>query len=179
MLYKRTGFFDVCPVSMMIMLGNVDWLSSVSEFLTQFSSDFLGLFDHLSRFEGRGRVLLCACVEIICALSLRFVKFALFAIELRKNEFGCNFFMEREKSLSTGRFFWCFKESNFFYSSTPPSDSPGPSRNAECSNCKLLLGKIKILEATMKMYMHPVQHTLNSIALLHEVYNDIGKLGLE
>nr|GEW26323.1 UBN2 domain-containing protein [Tanacetum cinerariifolium] len=30
---------------------------------------------------GRGRVLLCTCVEIICALSLRFVQFALFAIE--------------------------------------------------------------------------------------------------
>ncbi|GJV08085.1 hypothetical protein Tco_1345741 [Tanacetum coccineum] len=28
--------------------------------------------------------------------------------------------------------------------STPPSYSPGPSRNAECSNCKLLLGKIKL-----------------------------------
>ncbi|GJX65323.1 hypothetical protein Tco_0299666 [Tanacetum coccineum] len=28
--------------------------------------------------------------------------------------------------------------------STPPSDLPGPFRNAECSNCKLLLGKIKL-----------------------------------
>nr|GFC01173.1 hypothetical protein [Tanacetum cinerariifolium] len=38
---------------------------------------------------------------------------------------------------------------------TPPSDSPGPSmplsdslrpsRNVECSNCKLLIGKIKVL----------------------------------
>ncbi|GKC31273.1 hypothetical protein Tco_1038567, partial [Tanacetum coccineum] len=35
--------------------------------------------------------------------------------------------------------------------STPPSYSPGPSRNAECSNCKLLLGKIKVLEATVEM----------------------------
>ncbi|GJW59203.1 RNA-directed DNA polymerase, eukaryota, reverse transcriptase zinc-binding domain protein [Tanacetum coccineum] len=63
--------------------------------------------------------------------------------------------------------------------STPPSDSPRPSRNAECSNCKLLLGKIKVLEATTEMYMHPEQHTLNLTALLHEVYNDMGKLGLE
>ncbi|GJV87408.1 hypothetical protein Tco_1531346 [Tanacetum coccineum] len=63
--------------------------------------------------------------------------------------------------------------------STPPSDSLGPSRNAECSNCKLLLGKIKVLKATLEMYMHPEQHTLNSTALLHKVYNDIGKLGLE
>ncbi|GJU27484.1 hypothetical protein Tco_1166105, partial [Tanacetum coccineum] len=63
--------------------------------------------------------------------------------------------------------------------STPPSDSPRPSRNAECSNCKLFLGKIKVLEATIEMYMHPEQHTLNSTTLLHEVYNDMGKLGLE
>ncbi|GKC20913.1 hypothetical protein Tco_1023063 [Tanacetum coccineum] len=28
--------------------------------------------------------------------------------------------------------------------STPPSDSSRPSRNAECSNYKLLLGKIKV-----------------------------------
>ncbi|GJT59470.1 hypothetical protein Tco_1003003 [Tanacetum coccineum] len=74
-------------------------------------------------------------------------------------------------------------------SSTPPRYSPGAStpqsyssvtsRNAECSNCKHLLGKIKVLEATVEMYMHPEQHTLNSTALLHEVYNDMGKLGLE
>ncbi|GJW34121.1 hypothetical protein Tco_0054153 [Tanacetum coccineum] len=63
--------------------------------------------------------------------------------------------------------------------STPQSYSPGPSRNAECSNCKHLFEKITVLEATMEMYMHPEQHTLNSAALLHEVYNDMGKLGLE
>ncbi|GJT26024.1 RNA-directed DNA polymerase, eukaryota [Tanacetum coccineum] len=49
----------------------------------------------------------------------------------------------------------------------------------ECSNCKHLLGKITVLEATVEMYMHPEQHTLNSTALLHEVYNDMGKLDLE
>ncbi|GJT56351.1 hypothetical protein Tco_0991405 [Tanacetum coccineum] len=63
--------------------------------------------------------------------------------------------------------------------STPQSYSLGPSRNAECSNCKHLLVKITVLEATVEMYMHSEQHTLNSTALLHEVYNDIGKLGLE
>ncbi|GJY96479.1 hypothetical protein Tco_0513389 [Tanacetum coccineum] len=57
--------------------------------------------------------------------------------------------------------------------STPQSYSPGTSRNAECSNCKHLLGKITVLEATVEMYMHPEEHTLNSAALLHEVYNDI------
>ncbi|GKD36429.1 hypothetical protein Tco_1251938 [Tanacetum coccineum] len=63
--------------------------------------------------------------------------------------------------------------------STPQSHPSGTSRNAWCSNFKHLLGKIKLLEATLKMYMHPEQHTRNSTALLHEVYNDMGNLGLE
>nr|GEX02081.1 hypothetical protein [Tanacetum cinerariifolium] len=74
-------------------------------------------------------------------------------------------------------------------SSTPPHYSPGASttqsyslgtlRNVECSNCKYLLDKITVLEATVDMYMHPEQHTFNSAALFHEVYNNIGKLDLE
>nr|GEU73719.1 hypothetical protein [Tanacetum cinerariifolium] len=73
-------------------------------------------------------------------------------------------------------------------SSTPPRYSPrastaqsyssGTSRNADCSNCKHLLGKITVLEATVEMYMHPEQHTVNSAALFHEVYNNLRKLGL-
>ncbi|GKE72969.1 hypothetical protein Tco_1535010 [Tanacetum coccineum] len=61
----------------------------------------------------------------------------------------------------------------------PPSYSLGTSRNAECSNCKHLLDKITVLEATVDMYMHPEQHTVNSAALFHEVYNNMGKLDLE
>nr|GEV54913.1 hypothetical protein [Tanacetum cinerariifolium] len=74
-------------------------------------------------------------------------------------------------------------------SSTPSRYSPGAStsqsyflgtsRNAECSNCKHLLDKITVLEATVDMYMHPEQHTVNSSALFHEVYNNMGKLDLE
>nr|GEU47845.1 leucine-rich repeat protein [Tanacetum cinerariifolium] len=60
--------------------------------------------------------------------------------------------------------------------STSVSYSPRSSRNAKYLNCKLLLGRIKVLEATVEMYMHPEEHTLNSTALLHEVYNDMGKL---
>nr|GEW19954.1 hypothetical protein [Tanacetum cinerariifolium] len=73
--------------------------------------------------------------------------------------------------------------------STPPSYSSGPStlpnyssgssRNAECSNCKHLRGKISILKAIMNMHMHPEQHTVNSAALLHEVLNEMEKLDLE
>ncbi|GJU27885.1 hypothetical protein Tco_1166506 [Tanacetum coccineum] len=41
-------------------------------------------------------------------------------------------------------------------------------RESECSNCKHLLDKITVLEATVDMYMHPEQHTVNSAALFHE-----------
>ncbi|GJU85836.1 hypothetical protein Tco_1293382 [Tanacetum coccineum] len=73
--------------------------------------------------------------------------------------------------------------------STPPSYSSGPltppnyylgsSRNAKCSNCKHLRGKISVLKATIEMHMHPEQHTVNSAALFHEVLNEIEKLDLE
>ncbi|GKE13085.1 hypothetical protein Tco_1416636 [Tanacetum coccineum] len=63
--------------------------------------------------------------------------------------------------------------------STPPNYSPGSSRNAECSNCKHLRGKISVLKATLDMHMHPKQHTVNSAALLHEVLNEMEKLDLE
>nr|GEX25171.1 hypothetical protein [Tanacetum cinerariifolium] len=67
-------------------------------------------------------------------------------------------------------FFRIFIDSNLFL---------GASRNAECSNCKHLLDKITVFEAMVEMYKNPKQHTLNSDALLYEVYNDMGKLDLE
>nr|GFA54512.1 hypothetical protein [Tanacetum cinerariifolium] len=60
--------------------------------------------------------------------------------------------------------------------STPPNYSSRSSRNAECSNCKHLLGKISVLNATMNMHMHPEQYTVNSTALLHEVLNEMENL---
>ncbi|GJT84182.1 hypothetical protein Tco_1058524 [Tanacetum coccineum] len=65
------------------------------------------------------------------------------------------------------------------YSSGPsplPNYSPGFSKNAECSNCKYLRGKISVLKATMDMHMHPEQHTVNLAALLHEVLNEMENL---
>nr|GEZ19290.1 hypothetical protein [Tanacetum cinerariifolium] len=50
---------------------------------------------------------------------------------------------------------------------------------AECANCKLLIGKLQILETTLEMYMHPEKHTIDSTALLHELYNDMEKFSLE
>ncbi|GKF19483.1 hypothetical protein Tco_0068121, partial [Tanacetum coccineum] len=77
-------------------------------------------------------------------------------------------------------------------SSTPPSYSPGSSRSAqnlgktECSNCKFLAeniktleAKIKILEVALEMERHPEKHTLDSAAILHELYNEMGKLSME
>nr|GEZ37551.1 hypothetical protein [Tanacetum cinerariifolium] len=73
--------------------------------------------------------------------------------------------------------------------STSPSSSPTPSTtliyyggsstNTECSSSKHLLGRIKVLQATLEMYRHPEQHTLNSATLLHDLNNDMEKLGLE
>ncbi|GJR33354.1 hypothetical protein Tco_1109586 [Tanacetum coccineum] len=73
--------------------------------------------------------------------------------------------------------------------STRPSYSPGSSRSAqnlgkaECSNCKFLAekiktleAKIKILEGALEMERHPEKHTLDSAAILHELYNEMGKL---
>ncbi|GJW74215.1 hypothetical protein Tco_0133585 [Tanacetum coccineum] len=75
--------------------------------------------------------------------------------------------------------------------STRPSISPGSSKSAqnlgkaECSNCKFLAekiktleAKIKILEGALEMEMHPEKHTLDSAAILHELYNEMGKLRL-
>ncbi|GKB74936.1 hypothetical protein Tco_0936348 [Tanacetum coccineum] len=76
--------------------------------------------------------------------------------------------------------------------STRPSYSLGTSRSAhnlgkaECSNCKFLAkkiktleAKIKILEGALEMKRHPEKHTLESAAILHELYIDMGKIGLE
>ncbi|GKC77684.1 hypothetical protein Tco_1128458, partial [Tanacetum coccineum] len=76
--------------------------------------------------------------------------------------------------------------------STRPSYSSGSSRSvqnlgkAECSNCKFLAekiktleAKIKILEGALEMEMHPEKHTLESAAIFHELYNDMGKLERE
>ncbi|GJZ54345.1 transposase, MuDR, MULE transposase domain protein [Tanacetum coccineum] len=56
---------------------------------------------------------------------------------------------------------------------TPPNYYGGSSSNTECSNCKHLFGRIKVLQATLEMYMHPEQHILDSTALLHDLNNDM------
>ncbi|GJW33714.1 eukaryotic aspartyl protease family protein [Tanacetum coccineum] len=95
---------------------------------------------------------------------------------LAKTLSDVNSFIERGTSPSTGS---STPPRYSLGASTPQSYSLGTSRNAECSNCKHLLNKIAVLEATVDMYMHPEQHTVNSAALFHEVYNNMGKLDLE
>ncbi|GJV50433.1 hypothetical protein Tco_1440645 [Tanacetum coccineum] len=115
----------------------------------------------------------------------------------RENTFGCkkNLWKEERVCLlvgspraSTTPIYSPGSSSTPIYSPgflSTPIYSPGSSstpiylRNAECSNCKHLPDKITVLEATMDMYMHLEQHTVNSAALFHEVYNNMGKLNLE
>nr|GFC58299.1 hypothetical protein [Tanacetum cinerariifolium] len=119
----------------------------------------------------------------------------------RENTFRCKFFLWKEEQVrllvgspgaSTTPIYSPGYSSTIIYSpgsSTPPRYSPRDStpqsyyprtlRNADCSNCRHLLDKIMVLEATVNMYRHPEQHTVNSAALFHEVYNNMGKLDLE
>ncbi|GKE28796.1 hypothetical protein Tco_1444180 [Tanacetum coccineum] len=75
-------------------------------------------------------------------------------------------------------------------SSLHGSSSSGPSGatlslgNAECSNCKLLTMRIKILEARLAMERHPDDnasddHACQSAAILHELLNEMENLRVE
>ncbi|GKA72958.1 reverse transcriptase domain-containing protein [Tanacetum coccineum] len=109
----------------------------------------------------------------------------------RQNYYGCQFFLWKEERVgllisspggSSTPSFSPGTSSTLISSptpSTPPIHYGGSPSNTECSNCKHLLGRIKVLHATLEMYMHPEQHTLNSASLLHDLNNDMEKLGLE
>nr|GFC02235.1 hypothetical protein [Tanacetum cinerariifolium] len=101
-----------------------------------------------------------------------------------QNYYGCKFFLWKEERVGLlinspgGSSTTTFSQAT---STSPnlcltPSITPiyygGSSTNTECSNCKHLLGRIKVLQATLEMYRHPEQHTLNSAALLHDLNND-------
>ncbi|GJR35759.1 reverse transcriptase domain-containing protein [Tanacetum coccineum] len=99
----------------------------------------------------------------------------------RQNYYGCKFFLWKEERV--GLLISSPGTSSTLISSPTPSTPPihygGSPSNTECSNCKHLLGRIKVLQATLEMHMHPEQHTLNSASLLHDLNNDMEKLGLE
>ncbi|GKA65082.1 hypothetical protein Tco_0764789 [Tanacetum coccineum] len=109
----------------------------------------------------------------------------------RLNYYGCEFFSWKEERVrqlisslgasSTPSFSPGTSSTQIFSPtpSMPPNYYGGSSSNTECSNCKHLLGRIKVLQATLEMYMHPKQHTLDSTALLYDLDNDMEKISLE
>nr|GEY23576.1 hypothetical protein [Tanacetum cinerariifolium] len=90
---------------------------------------------------------------------------------------------------STGRFFWSFNDSKLFFGTFNDSKlfsrintSKLFSRTfKKCRVCKLqaLDWKATDTQATLEMYMHSEKHTIDSTALIHELYNDLGKFSLE
>nr|GEW51187.1 hypothetical protein [Tanacetum cinerariifolium] len=113
-------------------------------------------------------------------------------LKLGTQDRGCGYFMWKDDLIRRLSF--------SLGPSAPPSSSLGPSthlscsplrstlnlRKAECSNCNFLAEKIKalemkinILEGTLEMERHSENHTLESAAILYELYNDIGKLSLD
>ena len=54
--------------------------------------------------------------------------------------------------------------------STPP--------NTECPNCIKLNHQIMVLNKMLELYQHPNNHTIDSAALFHDLYNDmVGDMG--
>nr|GEY63111.1 hypothetical protein [Tanacetum cinerariifolium] len=108
----------------------------------------------------------------------------------KENDYGCNFLWKEERvrlllsssgSSSTTSYSSEASSPNSYSleSTTPQNHQSGTSISGRCSNCKHLLGKIKVLKAAVEMHMHLEQHIRNSTALLHELYNDMDNLGLE
>nr|GFB17961.1 hypothetical protein [Tanacetum cinerariifolium] len=109
----------------------------------------------------------------------------------RQNYYGCKFFLWKEERVGLlinspgGSTTTTFSQATSTSQSLSPTPSTTPiyyrgsSTNTDCSNCKHLLGRIKVLQATLEMYRHSEQHTLNSTALLHDLNNDMEKLGLK
>nr|GEX15681.1 transposase, MuDR, MULE transposase domain protein [Tanacetum cinerariifolium] len=112
-------------------------------------------------------------------------------LDPRQNYYGCKIFLWKEERVGLlinspgGSSTTTFSQATSSSPSLSPTPSTtliyygGSSTNTECSNCKHLLGRIKVPQATLEMYRHPEQHTLNSAALIHDLNNDMEKLGLE
>ncbi|GKD53920.1 hypothetical protein Tco_1287307, partial [Tanacetum coccineum] len=108
--------------------------------------------------------------------------------------YGC--ILPSQKNHGCGYFKWkdeiTFGNASSFSGPTTPSNSSsrassssGSSRaalspgNTECSNCKLLTMKIKILEARLAMEKNPDDHPCESAAILHELLNEMENLRVE
>ncbi|GJT89433.1 hypothetical protein Tco_1071150 [Tanacetum coccineum] len=123
----------------------------------------------------------------------------------RENTFGCKFFLWKEERVrllvgspgaSTTPIYSPGSSSTPIYSpgsstppryspgaSTPPSYSLGTSRNAECSNCKHLLDKITVLEATIPILttavITAIHRRLTRVYALQLQTNDAGMATLD
>ncbi|GJW87469.1 F-box domain containing protein [Tanacetum coccineum] len=109
----------------------------------------------------------------------------------KENDYGCKKILWKEErvrllisslgSSSTASYYSEPSSPNSYSSgtTTPQNHYSGTSISGGCSNYKHLLAMIKVLETAVEMHMHPKQHTRNSTALLHELYNDMDNLGLE
>ena len=101
------------------------------------------------------------------------------------DDHGCDFFLWKEERIA--------KMTGSLGASTPPTHSAGPSipptrytvgpstsspGNTECPNCIKLNHQIMVLNKMLEVYMHPNNHTIESAALFHDLYNDmLGGMG--
>nr|GEY76159.1 hypothetical protein [Tanacetum cinerariifolium] len=109
----------------------------------------------------------------------------------KENDYGCKFFYRKRNESVYYSVLWDLHglqviSQNIHYLIAIPQEvqhhknhQSGTSISGGCSNCKHLLGKIKVLEAAVEMHMHPEKNTRNSTALLHELHNDMDNLDLE
>nr|GEX91796.1 hypothetical protein [Tanacetum cinerariifolium] len=101
-----------------------------------------------------------------------------------KQYHGCGYFKWKDE-ITFGNASSFSGPSTPLISSSDASSSSGPSRaaltlgNIECSNCKLLTTKIKILEAIQAMERYPEDHACQSAAILHELLNEMENLRVE
>ncbi|GJW60964.1 hypothetical protein Tco_0110299 [Tanacetum coccineum] len=167
------------------------WVSATN-YVNAFGGTVIGCFGDIDNFLKKGKLEhVVAIVKSCSSNALGDLNVTLKDLRPRQNYYGCGFFLWKEERVgllinsprisSTITFSQGTSSTPSFSptQSTPPIYYGGSSSNTECSNCKHLLGRIKVLQATLEMHRDPKQHTLNSAALLHDLNDDMEKLGLE
>ncbi|GKA70837.1 hypothetical protein Tco_0776976 [Tanacetum coccineum] len=101
-----------------------------------------------------------------------------------KQDHGCGYFKWKDE-ITFGNACYFPEPSTPSISSSRASSSSGLSGAAlspgsvECSNYKILIMKIKIVEARLAMERHPDDHPCQSAAILHELLNEMENLRVE
>ncbi|GKB28707.1 hypothetical protein Tco_0868108 [Tanacetum coccineum] len=85
---------------------------------------------------------------------------------------GCGYFkwMDSPSDVNTSKFFSSIVNHLSY--------SPGTSQSSFL-RIKTLEARIRILEGQLEMKRHPENHTLESAAILDEIYNGMGNLNME